>query len=237
MNKKQRASLEKALSTYFKEIHKIYTGGNFREESFYPALKGLIEECSQLLPRHEGANVLVLPKMTEEGIPDFRIGKNGEIVGYIEAKPPDANLREIEDSQQLKRYRDSLPNLILTNFLEFRLYRYGNPIDKVEVGRQFTLQSLRFPPVPENLGLFYELLEKFFSFSTPEIKKSSDLSVELAKRTRFLEHILQEELSKENEEVTRLFKAFQPKMPFIWRALVISRLPFSCPVMIDYKTS
>jgi len=212
MNRTERGKLEKACSAYFKEIHTIYTGGSFREESFYPALKELIEECARLFPMQTGTGVLVLPKKTQAGIPDFRIGKNGEIVGYIEAKPPDANLREIEDSEQLKRYRDSLPNLILTNFLEFRLYRYGSAIDKVEVGRQFTLQSLRFPPVPEKLDIFYELLEKYFSFSTPEIQKSSDLSVALAKRTRFLEHILQEELSKENEEVTRLFKAFKEEL-------------------------
>ena len=55
-------------------------------------------------------------------------------------------------------------------------------------------------------------MEKFFSFSTPEIQKSSALSVELAKRTRFLEHILQEELSKENQEVTRLFNAFKEEL-------------------------
>jgi predicted helicase len=212
MNKSERGKLEKAFSSYFKEIHKIYIVGDFREESFYPSLKSLIEECARLFPMQAGANVLVQPKKTEAGIPDFRIGKNGEIVGYIEAKLPDANLREVKDTEQLKRYRDSLPNLILTNFLEFRLYRYGSPIDKVEVGRQFTLQSLRFPPVPEKLDLFYKLFEKFFSFSTPEIQKSSDLSIALAKRTRFLEHILQEELLKENEEVSRFYKAFKEEL-------------------------
>lgn len=212
MNRNEKARLEKALRSYFKEIHKIYTGGNFREESFYSSFKRLIEECSQLFPTQVGTNVLVLPKKTEVGIPDFLIGKNGEIVGYIEAKTPDTDLREVEDSEQLKRYRDSLPNLILTNFLEFRLYRSGNSIDKVEAGRQFTLQGLKHPPAPEKLDLFYELLEKFFSFSTPEIRKSSDLSIELAKLTRFLEIILQEELLRENEEVTRLFKAFQEEL-------------------------
>ncbi|MFZ6016876.1 MAG: hypothetical protein ACOYU0_04530 [Nitrospirota bacterium] len=124
----------------------------------------------------------------------------------------DTNLSEIEDSDQLKRYRDSLPNLILTNFLEFRLYRYGNLIDKVEAGRQFTLKSLKHPPAPEKLDSFLNLLQKFFLFSTPEIQKSSDLSVQLAKRTRFLEHILQDELSRENEEVTRFYKAFQEEL-------------------------
>jgi len=212
MNKTERVKLERVLIAYFKEIHKIYTGGDFREESFYSSLEKLIEECSKLFRIQAGASVLVLPKRTEAGIPDFRIGKNDEIIGYIEAKLPDANLREVEESEQLKRYRNSLPNLILTNFLQFRLYRHGDLIDDVEVGRQFTLQRVKYPPVPEKLDLFYELLQKFFSFSTPKIQKSSDLSVELAKRTRFLEHILQEELSRENEEVTRYYKAFREEL-------------------------
>ena len=209
---KKIEKLSKVLNSYFKEIHKIYISGNFREESFYPCLKTLIEECSKLINREEKAGVLVQPKKTNVGIPDFLIKTNGEIIGNIEAKAPDENLSQIENTEQLKRYRESLPNLILTNFLEFRLYRYENLIDKVEVGRQFTLQRLEYPPVPEKLENFLELLEKFFSFSTPEIQKSSELSVELARRTRLLEHILQEELEISNPEVTRFFEAFQQEL-------------------------
>jgi hypothetical protein len=212
MKKMQKDKLEKALNSYFGEIHKIYVAGNFREESFYASLKALIEECSQFFSFPSKAGVLVQPKKTEVGIPDFLIRGDGDIIGYIEAKSPDANLDEAEKSEQLRRYRESLPNLILTNFLEFRLYRNGNPVDRVEAGRQSTLQSLKYVPVPEKLDLFFELLEKFFSFSTPEIRTSSSLSIELAKKTRFLEHILQEELSRENEEVARFYKAFQEEL-------------------------
>ena len=212
MKKAQRGKLEKTLNNYLKEIHKIYVAGNFREESFYSSLKMLIEECSQLFPLESGAGALIQPKKTEVGIPDFLIRRDGDIIGYIEAKSPDANLDEVEKSEQLERYRESLPNLILTNFLEFRLYRNGDPVDKVEVGRQSTLQSLKYPPVPEKLDLFFALLEKFFSFSIPEIKTSSSLSIELAKKTRFLECILQEELSRDNEEVTRFYKAFREEL-------------------------
>ena len=208
----EKSKLEKALKVYFREIHAIYMGGSFREESFYPSLKGLMEEYSQLFSTDGGAGVLVQPKKTEAGIPDFLIRKDGDIIGYIEAKTPDTNLLDVEDSEQLKRYRASLPNLILTNFLEFRLYREGDLIDQAEVGRQFTLKDLKHPPVPEKLDIFSELLEKFFSFSTPETKTSSDLSIELAKRTRFLEHILEEELSRKNEEVTRFYHAFQEEL-------------------------
>jgi type I restriction-modification system DNA methylase subunit len=203
---------QKSFIAYFKEIHKIYVEGDFREESFYPCLKTLIEECSQLLSPESRSGVLVQPKKTEAGIPDFLIRKDGDITGYIEAKSPDTNLRDIEDSEQLKRYRASLPNLILTNFLEFRLYRGGDPIDQVEVGRRFTLKSLSHPPVPEKLDLFFGLLEKFFSFSIPKIKTSSELSIELARRTTFLEHILEEELLRKNREVTRFYQAFQEEL-------------------------
>jgi len=212
MNKKDEQRLQRILTAYFKELHKIYMGGNFREESFYPSLKGLIEKCAQLAPRFGVSGVLVQPRKTEAGIPDFLIRKDGTIIGYIEAKSPDTNLRDVEESEQLKRYRSSLPNLILTNFLEFRLYRRGDITHQIEVGRQFTLNALNHPPVPEKLDLFFELLEKFFSFSIPEIRTSSDLSVELARRARFLEHIIEEELSRGIEEVTRFFHAFQEEL-------------------------
>jgi len=210
MDKKQENKLKRILIRYFKKIHEIYIGGDFREESFYPELKTLIENCSQLFDTE--ANVLVLPKKKEAGIPDFRIGKNEEIIGYIEAKTTDTDLNDIEDSEQLKRYRESLENLILTNFLEFRLYKNGELLDKVEVGRKLLLRDLEHPPVPENIDSFSNLLEKFFSYSTPKTKNSSELSIALAKRTRFLDHLLQEELNKGNKEVTRFYKAFQEEL-------------------------
>ncbi len=69
-------------------------------------------------------HVTTLPKPTEGGNPDFRLwnGKD-RIVGYVEAKKPtEERLDLIEHSEQLKRYRSTFPNLILTNFLEFRCF-------------------------------------------------------------------------------------------------------------------
>jgi len=77
MRKAEKGTIEKTVGAYFKEFHQMYTGGTFREESFYPALKMLIEECPQFLSGQTGTTVLVLPKETEAGIPDFRIGKTG----------------------------------------------------------------------------------------------------------------------------------------------------------------
>ena len=101
MNKTETAKLRKILSAYLKEIHEIYAEGNFREESFYPCLKTFFENCSHFLSAEEEAKALVLPKRTEVGIPDFLIRKDSEIIGHIEAKTPDTNLREVEKSEQI----------------------------------------------------------------------------------------------------------------------------------------
>ncbi|HJH26303.1 MAG TPA: DNA methyltransferase, partial [Methanophagales archaeon] len=118
-----------------------------------------------------------------------------------------------ENTEQLKRYREFLPNLILTNFMEFRLYRDGALVDRVEVGRQLDLQNLKFEmPSPQNLEAFYGLLETFFAFSTPEIRNSNDLSIALAKRTRLLEGVLNEELSAGQEAVMNFYQAFRENL-------------------------
>ncbi|MCD6455996.1 MAG: N-6 DNA methylase, partial [Methanophagales archaeon] len=209
MDKKEKDKLNKALRKYFDEIYEIYAGGNFSEGSFYDCLKHFIKDSGRILGY--STFPFVLPKRTEVGIPDFFVRKNGKIIGHIEAKGVDKNLDNFENTEQLKRYREFLPNLILTNFMEFRLYRDGTLVDRVEVGRQMDLQNLEVPS-PQNLEAFYGLLETFFGFSTPEIKNSNDLSIALAKRTRLLEGVLNEGLSAGQEAVMNFYTAFRENL-------------------------
>ena len=192
---KTKTKLQKILTVYLREIHEIYTEGNFREESFYSCLEKLFEDCLQSFSSDEEIKIRVLPKKTEVGIPDFLIRKDGEVIGHIEAKTPDSKVHEIEKSEQIRRYRNALPNLILTNFLEFWLYRNGKIIETAEICRFHALEGLS-PPVPENISDFSELLSAFYSFSVPEITSASKLAVELAKRARFLEVVLAEVYDK-----------------------------------------
>ena len=113
--------------TYLKSIAETTTRGDAREESYYSFLKTLVENAAG----NKRVAVTVLPKKTDAGNPDFRVwdGKQ-HITGYIEAKTPGANLDQIENSEQLQRYRETFPNLILTDFYEFRLYRDGQRIAK-----------------------------------------------------------------------------------------------------------
>ena len=198
MNKKEKDKLEKVLNAYLKEIHKTYAKRNFREESFYSSLKGLFENCSGFFPVEEGAGVLVSPKRTEVGIPDILIRTDSEEIGNIEAKTPDSNLQEVEKSEQIQRYRNAIPNLILTNFLDFKLYRDGKLRYSVEICKLSALQGLKLP-VAEKMDLFFELLSEFYSFSVREIKTPSELAILLADKTKLSRKILMEVLEKETE--------------------------------------
>jgi hypothetical protein len=155
------------IETYIKKVASITKQGDAREESYYPALAELLEQFSQT-ERHKRVHVTVLPKKTEAGNPDFRVwdGKHSQ-VGYVEAKSPKANLDEIETTDQLKRYIATFPNLILTNFYEFRLYRNAQRVDNVLLARPFIPAKLKTIPPAEHTTEFLALLEKFFQFSLP----------------------------------------------------------------------
>lgn len=54
-----------------------------------------------------------------ENKPDYLVRKNGIVIGYIEAKDLDAQLKSVLKSAQIKRYQEALPNLLVTNYLDF----------------------------------------------------------------------------------------------------------------------
>ena len=153
------------LIQYLKNLTDTAKHGDAREESYYRHLDTLIRDYAE---SHDIRNVdvTILPKKTEAGNPDFRIwdGKN-HITGYIEAKDPSVtNLDTIEDTEQLKRYCSTFPNVILTNFYEFRLYRDGQRIAQVQIARPFIAHKLHTTPPVENSDTFKELFDLFFSF-------------------------------------------------------------------------
>lgn len=190
------------LKAYLKRILDVANHGDATEPSYYPVLQELLQNFAESIGKRK-VDITPLPKKTEAGNPDFRIwdGKH-HIVGYIEAKAPIVeNLDQIEETDQLKRYLHTFPNLMLTNFYEFRLYRKGSLIDKVLIGRPFIDRKLKMAPPVEREPEFYKLLGKFFAFSLPEVYDAKTLAIELAKRTRFLrDEIIAEQLIEEERK-------------------------------------
>ncbi|MBI5380185.1 MAG: DNA methyltransferase, partial [Nitrospirae bacterium] len=189
--------------------------GDAREESYYSGLEDLLKSYAES-SRKKSIHITTLPKKTEAGNPDFRIWDGRQnIVGYIEAKKPtEGNLDHIETSEQLKRYRRTFPNLILTNFFEFRLYRNGQLVNTAQIARPFIVHKLKTLPPVEKEEAFLNLLEQFFAFSLPKSYTARTLAIELAKRTRFLkDQVIAEELKEEEQKgaghILGFYKAFQ----------------------------
>lgn len=205
--------LETRLKHYFQALHETARRGDAREESFYPTLRTFLSEWAGQ-QGHEGIHITVNPRPTEGGNPDFRIWDGDQrVIGYVEAKQPGADLRAVADSEQLERYRRTFPNLILTDFCEFWLFRDGELLDKVRAGRALVLTDLDAPPPPENVGDLEELLTTFFGFSLPRSFDAPTLARELARRTRFLDRIVLAQLQAEQRakkgHLRGFFQAFR----------------------------
>jgi hypothetical protein len=202
------------LKNYFKAVTDVASQGDAREESFYSCREDLLGQFATSTGRTE-AHVTTLPKKTEAGNPDFRVWNgHDQITGYVEAKrPTEENLDHISTTDQLKRYLHTFPNLLLTNFFEFLLFRNGQLIERVRAARPYVLHKLGTVPPVEKGDELFGLFEKFFAFSLPKSYTAESLAVELAKRTRFLRDVVAEQLAEEKEKregnLLGFYEAFQ----------------------------
>ena len=181
----KKSPFQSIFDSYLDALFDLARRGDAREESHYPALNFLLNALAQAQGRV--IEVTVLPKPTEAGNPDFRVWDGShQVIGYIEAKTPGANLDQVETSEQLQRYLHTFPNLILTDFYEFRLYRDGKLLEHALLARPFVAQQLKAKPPAEQVEELTHLFETFFSFVLPPSLTAEDLARELARRTRFL---------------------------------------------------
>src|SRR5947208_14303463 len=98
--------------------------GDSTEHTHRPALKTLLENLGK------GITATNEPKRIACGAPDFNITRGKTPLGHVETKDIGVNLDEIEKGKgphgkQFVRYRDGLPNWILTDYLEFRWFVNG----------------------------------------------------------------------------------------------------------------
>ena len=112
---------------YLDGIIRKFKTGKTTEHSFRGDLQDFVERTVT------GVQAINEPTRQKCGAPDYIIQKKNIPIGYIEAKDIDKNLDVVEKSEQLDRYRASLDNLILTNYLEFRFFVSGQKVDTVKV--------------------------------------------------------------------------------------------------------
>lgn len=168
----------KLFQDYIHKIEKKLAQGDTTEYTHRSALEALVEGLSQgIIATNE-------PRRIECGAPDFVVRKGGATIGYIEAKDIGKSLDEAIKTDQLKRYLNSLPSLILTDYLEFRWFVDGD----IRLSARLGLPSRggKIKQNKEGIQAVAALLESFLAHTA----KSVDTPKELAQRmARFAQMI------------------------------------------------
>ncbi|HEU65933.1 MAG TPA: DNA methyltransferase, partial [Chloroflexi bacterium] len=181
----------KPFQTYIRAIEKELAAGNATEPTHYWTLKALIEELDSKV------TATANPARIECGAPDFVVTKGVATTGFIEAKDIGKNLDEAEKTDQLKRYRDSLTNLILTDYLEFRWYVDGDCCLRARLGNPTNDGKIR----RDKAGIqeVAELLTAFLSHRAKGVGTPRELAIRMARQAHLIRNLTVNAFDKEPE--------------------------------------
>jgi len=175
---------------YFEKIKTLYNSGRATEHSYRGALAELIESIvSDIVVTNE-------PHRIECGAPDYIITKKNIPVGYIEAKDIPVPLDKTEKSEQLIRYLSSLPNLILTDYIEFRLFREGEKVTTVNIARNIEGDLIANQAEWND---FENLIKDFCTHVSQTIRSASKLAKMMAGKARMLSQVIENALTSDEK--------------------------------------
>jgi len=153
------------INEYLKKVKKLYDSGISTEHSYRGDLQVLISSLVK------GISVTNEPKRQKCGAPDYIIQKKEIPLGYIEAKDIAVDLDKVEKSNQMQRYLGSLDNLILTDYLEFRFYKYGQKLKTIKIA---SVENGKIKVQSENLSSFETHITDFCGFKGQTIKSAKN---------------------------------------------------------------
>ncbi|MEY2846268.1 MAG: hypothetical protein RL076_1814, partial [Chloroflexota bacterium] len=174
-----------SIAQYIDSINQRYNMGNATEHTYRGDLQQLIE---RLVPDVQATNE---PKRQLCGAPDYILTKNNIPVGFIEAKnigDKDLDGTKITgNKEQFDRYKESLSNLVFTDYLVFHFYRDGQLVKTITIG-EVTNKGIK--PLPEHFASFENFIKDFCSYVGQTITSSQKLAEMMANKARLLAEII-----------------------------------------------
>uniref|UniRef100_UPI000C30402D type ISP restriction/modification enzyme n=1 Tax=Helicobacter pylori TaxID=210 RepID=UPI000C30402D len=198
------------LKEYLESIKDITDKKNelTHRPSLYNLLKGLKNHFNKEYKiEHE-------PEREQKSQPDFRVSLQGLTIGYIENKRAGTDLRKIvesEKSDQIRKYLELNPNLMLTDYLNFMWVgkdENNAPLIKKEISVA-SLDELSKPlnPKKQTENNLIELFKSFFNYEAAPITNAKDFATHLSPRTRYLKEALIQ--NQEKTQVSSIFNNFK----------------------------
>lgn len=190
------------LSDYVQDVSKRFAAGNAREHTYRGTLQNLLEDT---IPNIQATNE---PARIKCGAPDYVLTRKNIPVGYIEAKDIGVDLNKTEKDEQLSRYLDSLDNLILTDYLEFRFFRNKQKVETIRIAE---IDGKTIRAIPENFDRLQTLLIDFAAFQGQTIKSAKKLAEMMAGKAQMMRDVFKATLEAEDDSTLkdqmRAFKA------------------------------
>jgi predicted helicase len=179
------------LNQYIDKLNSRYKSGIATEHTFRGDLQQLIETIS---PEIAATNE---PKRQACGAPDYVITKKEIPIGYIEAKDIGADLNSKAYKQQFDRYKTSLHNLIITDYIDFHLYVDGELKTTIKIGE---IQGGAIVHLAENFDTFTNLIKDFCTHIGQTIKSSKKLAEMMAGKARMLAQVIEKAITSDEEK-------------------------------------
>ncbi|PJC72620.1 MAG: DNA methyltransferase, partial [Syntrophobacterales bacterium CG_4_8_14_3_um_filter_58_8] len=188
-----------SFAEYIREIRKSLEKGDSTEHTHRTALEALLEACDKDI---DATNE---PRRIACGAPDFNITRKGVPVGHVETKDIGVNLDEMErgkgsNGEQFRRY-STLPNWILTDYLEFRWYAAGQKRLTVRVA-DFDGKG-RIKAKPDGDKKLEQLLAAFYHEPALTVGTARELAQRMAGTTRIIRDLIIASFKHETEETER----------------------------------
>ncbi len=152
------------------------------------------------------------PKKDKQGgQPDFRISYQGLNIGYVENKRVGTNLNQLLKSDQILKYLELNPNLMLTDYLNF-VWVGKDEENKPSIKRGISIASLDelskpLKPNPQTERDLIELFRGFFNHEAAPITNAKDFATRLSAPTKYLKDALIQ--YQEEDQVSSIFKNFK----------------------------
>lgn len=200
------------LKEYLQKIQTISPSD--KEHSNRGALESLFKSLAEVFSQNKKSKIHITHEPNNDsegkGAPDFLITLDSLVVGYIENKKVGANLDDIAQSDQIKKYFSLSPNLMLTDYLRFILLRQDDK-GKISITQEMQicpLSSIKSKPTEQKAQELYSLFEIFFSHTPKPINTPEEFADSLASRTRLVrDSLLTQESHPKIQSLYEIFKS------------------------------
>lgn len=180
------------IQEYISQLNKRYINGISSEHAYRGDIETLLRS---LIPDVDITNE---PRnVTDCGNPDLVIVKNKIPIGYIEAKDVGKNLSDKSYKEQFDRYRNSLENLIITDYILFQFFQKGEKIGEIRIAE---IRNGKLVALPENFDEFSARFLEFCVYVSLTIKSPLMLAEHMANKARLLQVILENAITADEQE-------------------------------------